>query len=284
MSTHGGAYPGVAIDLHLHTTASDGTWTPRELVEAAALRQVTIIAVTDHDTVAGIPEALTAGDEFGIQVIPGVEITTEVARKEYHLLGYFISVDDEVLRRRLTELKSGRHRRGQEMVRKLNALGIPLRFEDVLREAGDGAVGRPHVARALYTRRFVSRPQEAFDRWLGRDRPAYVPRLKLTPVEAVKLLLDRDAIPVLAHPGLAGNDAYIYTLQAAGLRGLEVVHVEHTASMVERYTRLADELGLLKTGGSDSHGPRGTHPVDVGGVPVPDEYATELLEANAARV
>jgi predicted metal-dependent phosphoesterase TrpH len=271
------------VDLHLHTTASDGTWSPTELVRAAAGKGVAVIAVTDHDTMDGVPEATAAGLLHGVEVLSGVEITTEVGPREFHLLGYFVRPEDEALQEQLALLKSARFERGREMVRRLNQLGVAVSFDEVLREAQGGALGRPHVARALFGRGLVSRPQEAFDRWLGRGRPAYVERYKLSPTEAIELLQRSRAIPVLAHPGLSGQDAQIETLVQAGLRGLEVYHPEHSPAMVAHYRALAERLGLLQTGGSDSHGPRGTRPLDVGEVVVPEELADRLKQAELAQ-
>ncbi|NCO43288.1 MAG: PHP domain-containing protein [Armatimonadetes bacterium] len=273
----------MSIDLHVHTTASDGTWSPTELVRAAAAKGVSVIAVTDHDTLDGVAEATAAGLLHGVEVLPGVEITTEVGPREFHLLGYFVRPEDEALQEQLATLKNARFERGREIVRLLNQLGVAISFEEVVREAQGGAVGRPHVARALFDRGLVSRSQEAFDRWLGKGRPAYVERYKLSPTEAIELLLRSRAIPVLAHPGLSGQDAQIEPLARAGLRGLEVYHTEHSPAMVAHYRALAERLGLLQTGGSDSHGPRGTRPIDVGGVVVPDELAERLKQAELAQ-
>ncbi|MCA1724338.1 MAG: PHP domain-containing protein, partial [Thermomicrobia bacterium] len=188
------------IELHCHSTASDGVYPPARVVALAAEQGVRGLALTDHDTTAGIAEAAIAAVGFGMLLIPGVELTCSVERGEVHLLGYFVPLNNDVFQQRLAGFRSGREARGQAIVEKLNALGIPVRWERVKAIAGDGAVGRPHVARALVEVGAATSVNDAFDRYLGRGRPAHVERQRLTPVEAVHLVRAAGGVPVLAHP------------------------------------------------------------------------------------
>ncbi|MER3460489.1 MAG: hypothetical protein C4303_04910, partial [candidate division GAL15 bacterium] len=194
----------VRADLHTHTTASDGTLSPRELVREACAAGLKVLALTDHDTTEGIREAQGEAARLGIELIPGVELSTHVPGSEVHILGYFVDWHEQQLAGLLRRLRKGRVNRAREMVRRLNQLGVPLTFEDVARHA-DGAVGRPHVARALVAGGYVASFEEAFTRYLARGRPAYVERERFTPEEAVQVILQAGGVPVFAHP-LWGGD------------------------------------------------------------------------------
>lgn len=242
-------------DLHCHTTMSDGTFTPTELVEEAARRGLAAIAVTDHDSVDGIEEALQAARGTQVRVVPGVEISTDVSDGEVHILGFCINYKNEGLLGLLESQRESRMRRAEQMLKKLAALGISLNKEDVLEHAGEGAVGRPHIAAAMVRAGYVLTWDEAFAHYIGFHSPAYVSRSKLTPFEAVEAILAAQGVPVLAHPGLADKDEMIPGLVECGLGGIEVFYPHHTQAQQKRYESIADEYGLIATGGSDCHGP-----------------------------
>lgn len=244
--------PPAGADLHLHSSYSDGSFPPRRVVAEAASRSVSPIALTDHDTVAGIPEALQAGTEMKVEVIPGVELSAQDVNQEVHILGYFIRWDDPAFQRTLDVLGRRRRDRLTEILRRLDRKGIPLTADEVLQIAGQGTVGRLHVARALVARRAVGTLDEAFDRFLAQGRPAYVERTGFTASEAIAAIRQANGIPVLAHPG--SRLANLGRLIEAGLQGVEVLHPAHTTEDVVTLTRLATKHGLLITGGSDCHG------------------------------
>ncbi len=267
----------MSCDLHIHSTCSDGTQTPEEIVAEAIDKGLTAIAITDHDTVQGVMPAIEAARGSELTVIPACEISTEYEGAEVHILGYWIDLDHEELHAKFRYVHNARRLRADEIVSKLRALGVEITIEDVLEQSDGVSLGRPHVAQALLAKGYVSGPQEAFDRYLGRDRPAYVPRYKLSPFEAVQAVHDARGCPVLAHPGLGVGDHIIHALVEAGIEGLEAYHTHHSPSNTRRALRLAEEYGLLVTGGTDSHGPGGSYPVEVGDLDVPDECAEALI-------
>lgn len=268
------------IDLHAHTTASDGLLPPEKLVALARDAGVGILGVADHDTTDALDAAIAAGRRLGVEVIPAVEINTDVEALEVHVLGYFIDYRQAWLQEFLTRLRDGRVNRAARMVEKLNALGIPVRFERV-REIAGGAVGRPHVARALIESGAVRTTEEAFTKYIGRSGPAYVERMKVTPEEAVQAILRAGGIPVLAHPGWGALDGLIPSLADAGLEGLEVYYPDHTPAMVARFLELAARHRLLVTGGTDYHGGDLATGVGLGSQYVPLDVV-ERLKARAA--
>lgn len=242
------------IDLHTHTNASDGLLAPAELVRAARGAGLSVLGIADHDTVNGIGEALGAAADEGITLVPGVEINAYHGDFEYHILGYFVDHRDAGLARALGELREARVRRMRLIVSKLGELGMEVTPEEILAVAGDGSVGRPHIARVMLTKGFVSSMREAFDRFIAEGKPAYAPRSKLTPVEAIGVIRAAGGLAVLAHPGLWKGDELIPQLAAWGIVGLEVYTPDHTGAQIERYRGFARELGLICTGGSDFHG------------------------------
>lgn len=257
------------VDLHLHTTASDGSLSPTELVRAAKAEVLECIAITDHDSTNGIEEAVAVGERLGVQVIPGIEVSTDIPKAEVHILGYFLNYRDESFQELLRQLRDGRRDRAQKMVTKLAEMGIEVPWERVLEVAGAGSVGRPHIAEVMVERGLASTTVEAFSNYIGRNGPAYVERYKLTPVEAVQLILKVSGQPVLAHPlEIVALEKILPDLVAAGLVGMEAYYAGYSPEAVEALVALADEHGLIPTGGTDFHGretqdqgPR--HPGDV---------------------
>lgn len=267
------------VDLHAHTTASDGTLSPRELVRLAAQVGVASLAITDHDTVEGVADALDEAARLGIEVIPSVELSTDVPGTEVHILGYFVQWEEKWFRAFLSRLRSDRVARAQEMVRKLDALGVPVTFEEVARHA-EGAIGRPHVARALVERGYVKTFDEAFDRYLGRNSPAYVERARFTPEEAVGMIRRAGGVPVFAHPLSGGDPERIKALVEVGLMGIEAYYPEHTPSQTEFFVALARRFGLVVTGGSDYHGAWVGSGAPLGSQYVPPQAVEELRRAK----
>ncbi len=270
---------GNAIDLHTHSLRSDGALSPADLVRRAAARGVKVQALSDHDTLAGVAEAAATGGDLGVRIIPATELNTESEWGDAHVLGYFVDPEDSELEERLRWLRSNRGRRIELMVEKLNALGYAVDLARVLEIAQSGALGRPHLAQALFEKGYVSTYDEAFDTLIAKDSSAYVPRVGLDPIEAVTLVRTHGGVPSLAHPGtVIGLDAVLPKLVAAGLAGIEAYYGDHSPEMTARCLALAREHGLVPTGGSDFHG-RGEHGADIGGVFVPPE-TVELLEAR----
>ncbi len=265
-------------DLHIHTTASDGLLTPAEAVRLAENLQLSVIAITDHDTIDGVAPALAAARK--VAVIPGIEVNTDYGDKGIHILGYYLDVESPILTNRLAELKAARLDRISRMVAKLQANGQAIDLPLVLRFAGSGTVGRPHVARALISRGYATTLPDAFSRYLVVGRPGYVERYKITPAEAVELVRESHGIPVLAHPGSANQDELVPELIRHGLRGIEVYHPDHDGGQVRHYEALAARYGLLRTGGSDAHGPDYQHPTSIGNVKIPVHLVDALHQAR----
>jgi len=263
------------IDLHTHTTASDGLLAPEALVALAHDAGVGVLAVADHDSTDGVDAAAAAGRRVGMEVIPAVEINTDVDESEVHVLGYYVDHHLPWFQEFLSRLRDGRVNRAAKMVEKLNGLGIPLDFARV-RALASGAVGRPHVARALVEAGAVASADEAFEKYIGRNGPAYVERLKISPQEAVEVILKAGGIPVLAHPGWGVKDEMIPPLADAGLEGLEVYYPDHTPAVVTRYLEIARRHGLLVTGGTDFHGGGLATKVPPGSQYVPEECVARL--------
>jgi predicted metal-dependent phosphoesterase TrpH len=269
------------IDLHTHSTASDGLLSPAELVQHASEARLTTIALTDHDTTDGVAEAQAMGASLGVTVIAGVEINTDLpdGQSEAHILGYYPDQGQAAFQATLTFLRDARERRGERMVQQLQEQGIAIEWPRV-RGLAQGTVGRPHVAHALIEAGYASDVNDAFARYLTHGKPGYAPRFKLAPEQAVQLIRSAQGVPVLAHPqGIAGlADAVLPTLVQAGLLGLECYYGRYSQETVEELLVLAGAHDLIATGGSDFHGPN-IHPTPLGGRWVPPETVDRLWQA-----
>lgn len=267
-------------DLHIHTIASDGGLTPTEVVEAASGAHLAAIAITDHDTVDGVEEAVEAGRKHGVEVVPGVEISAlDEGGTEVHVLGYFLDYHNRALLDVLRTLKDARWERGMKMVELLNAVGVAVEFERVAEIARGGAVGRPHIARAICEAGAASSMDSAYGRFLQRGGPAYVPRFKLMPVEAVRLIRDAGGVACCAHAAKLKRDELLVGLIEQGLGAIEAWHPDHTSTMAKFYKKFAQKRGLIATGGSDAHCLPHNKRAGIGDVTVPYEVVQELKAA-----
>jgi predicted metal-dependent phosphoesterase TrpH len=271
--------PTAFVDLHMHSTASDGSRAPAEVVRAARAAGLAAIALTDHDTVAGLAEAQLAGAELGVRVVNGVELSAVEGDTETHLLGLHLQ-DTGVLERGLGALRDMRERRALRIVEKLNELGVTVSFADVLGQAGGGAIGRPHVARAMVASGWASDLRDAFDRYLGAGKPAYVGKDQLSMPDAIAMIHEAGGLAVLAHPGWSGTRERIEALAAQGMDGIEVRHPGHSPTDTARLKGLAETLGLVPSGGSDWHG-AAEGPRTIGMMQVPPEWLA-LQDARVA--
>lgn len=275
------------IDLHTHSTASDGRLSPEELVAYGAAQGIEVLSLTDHDSVGGIDAAWSEAKQVGIEFIPGIELSTALSEGECHILGYFLDHSSPTLLRTLVRVQASRRERGRRMVEQLRALGVPVSWELVQEVAGEGTITRTHIAEALLNVGAVGTRQQAFERYIGRGGPAYVPRYKLSPEEAIALIRETHGVPVLAHPTFVdphrdwGTDQprfpawpFLERLREAGLLGLEAYYGEYSADLAARLADLAKRYGLIRTGGSDFHGDAETPAL--GSVAVPPEVVGAL--------
>ncbi|MEW5865551.1 MAG: PHP domain-containing protein [Bacillota bacterium] len=268
----------MAVDLHVHSTASDGRYTPGQLVRMACENHVTALALTDHDTVDGVFEAASAGRKYQVRVIPGVELSTDIEDAEIHILGYYVDVSSAKFRRALHALREGRARRAQKILEKLDKLGIKIPLSYVFSLGKDGFVGRSQVFRAMVNLGYA-RPERRygdFEKYLGKQGAAYVEHYGFTPREAVAAVLSAGGVPVLAHPGRTAGDSIVTDLIEAGLAGIEAYYPTHSPEIVKRWVAVARRHNLIVTGGSDFHGVAPDEPARLGGVAVPEEVVSEL--------
>jgi len=269
------------IDLHIHTNASDGTLSPSEVVRESAEAGLKVISIADHDTTDGVPEALQAQGRYGIEVIPGVEVSATDPMGEVHLLGYWMDYEDPAFRLFLHKPRSSRPDRIVGMCKALTGLGLPVDPAEVFALAGEkGAVGRAHLARVMLTKGYVGNMDEAFDRYLSSRGPAYVERFKNSTEETLSMIHGCGGISVIAHPGLVRNPELINRLVEQGVMGIEAFCHEHDRDQTERFSRLADEHGLLITGGSDYHGDMLDQTFKLGDLKVPYPCYEKLREAR----
>ncbi len=268
------------LDLHVHTTASDGCLGPAEVVGLAADGGLDVLAITDHDTVAGIPAATDAAAQLSLLLVPGIEVSSTHEGAEYHILGYFVDPQAASIRTHERHALGGRESRMEEMVNRLRRQGLLIEMADVLDAAGldRSAIGRPHLARALVSKGYAKSVPDAFDRLIGDDHPAFVPTQLATPEEAIRLILDAGGMPVWAHPPMGALHRLLPAFVEAGLRGLEVYRPRGTPRHIRKLERAAEAAGLLLSGGSDWHDPEHGYPL--GSFYVTQEEVGELIEAG----
>jgi len=266
----------VRLDLHVHTTASDGLWTPARVVQEALSRGLRYLAITDHETTQGVLEAAAHARGTPLEVIPGVEISVGGPEEEIDLLGYFIDPLHPELLRMLEAMQAERVERIRAMAERLARLGLPVPWERVLELARGDVLGRPHLARAMVEQGYVANEAEAFRRYLGRDRPAYVPRRPVDPQEVIARIRAAGGVAVLAHPGRSGLPRDLRGLWEAGLAGLEVYHPDHSEADTARLMEIARIYDLVPTGGSDFHGPTSDGRILLGALPVPPHTVDRL--------
>jgi len=260
--------PGL-VDLHAHTVFSDGLFTPEELVAEAARLKLTAVAVTDHDAVGGIDRAIAAARQKQVEVVPGAELSCNIKGVDVHILAYYIDCTQTAVQEFFGIVRQKRAERAEKMVGKLNELGVNLSLDRVRALAQGAATGRPHVAQALVEAGAVRNIEEAFQRYIGYDGPAYFPKMQLTPKAAMDFIHQHGGIAVVAHPGTYHNDAAVYAAIAAGADGIEVWHPDHAPRNVDHYREMATKNGLVMTGGSDCHGGRKLGKIYLGSVTVP---------------
>jgi len=243
------------VDLHTHTTASDGLLKPEELVQFASIKGLAAIAITDHDTTDGIEEGIKAGKKYHVDVLPGIELNTQIEDQEIHILGYYIHYKETWLQNILNKIRKARDIRGQKMIERLNSLyGFDLDYNEVKRIAGDAAVGRLHIGRVMLEKGIVKNLAEAFENYLGTNSPAYVERYKLSPREGIQMIKKAGGVAVLAHPGLIDNQRLVQKIIDEGIQGIEAFHTKHNDEQASYYCELAKRNHLIVTGGSDCHG------------------------------
>ncbi|MFC2040760.1 PHP domain-containing protein [Chloroflexota bacterium] len=267
------------VDLHIHSTASDGLLSPAEVVRKAAQLGLTFIAITDHDSVNGIAPALEAAKTFPqLTVIPGVEVSTDIPKGEAHVLGYYLDYTSPELLTTLEGMRNSRRKRAQGMVAKLRDLGVRIEWQRVQEIAGSSSIGRPHIAQAMLEKGYIASIKEAFTKYISRDGPAYVEREKLIPAEAVELILQAKGLPVLAHPFTIDDpEKVIVELKAVGLVGIEAYCNSYTSEEVSKLVTLARRHGLIASGGSDYHGLDDSPETMIGDADVPIESAEQLI-------
>ncbi len=273
------------VDLHVHTTASDGRFRPKEIVSRAARQGLRAIAITDHDTVDGVPEALKAARSYpGLRVIPGVELSTDFARAEVHILGYFVDIKNGEFIAGLEKMRHSRDERARAMIEKLKALGVRIEWTRVKEIAAGGSVGRPHLAQAMLEKGYIGSFTEAFDGYIERGGPAYAEREKVTPVEAAGIIVRAGGLPVLAHPLFIDDwQQVVVELRGAGLAGIEVYYDGYNAPERESLRIVAEKYGLVATGGSDFHGIDSATETALGGADVPSEVVDRLVALARSR-
>lgn len=273
----------VKIDLHMHSTASDGVYSPSELVQIALERELSVIALTDHDSLEGVPEALAAAEDTRLTVIAGLELGCENGPRDVHVLGYGMDPFDEELRNKLAEMRDYREHRAERIVEKLNNLGIPVTYERICEIAGEGVIARPHIAKAMIEVGAVADYQEAFDKYINNDGPAYVPRLRISPQDGISLIHQAGGVAVVAHPcRYADPLGVVREFAEHGVDGVEVFYPDNSPELRIDLTDVAKELGLIMTGGCDFHRPDSDGNLSIGCEDVPQD-AVESIMARAER-
>ena len=269
----------MAVDLHIHTNVSDGIYTPEEIVHKALQASLTAIAITDHDTIEGIAPAQIAAQQHSLEIVPGIELSAAGKHGDVHILGYYINLDDQEFLAHLAAIRTARIERITQIMAKFAKLGITFDISELIDNANKIALCRSHLAHAMIVANIVKTKREAFQRYLGIGKPAYVSRVDISPIQAIELILAAQGVPVLAHPGSSNLNAnFIAELVAAGLQGLEVHHRDHSAKQVKLYTKIATRNNLLITGGSDFHGCHYGYYHPIGSCAVPNTVVEQLKQ------
>lgn len=263
-------------DLHLHSTYSDGVLSPYELIKKAKEANLRIISITDHDNVNAIDDAIGIGEEFGVEVIPGVELSVNLEDKEVHILGYFVDHKYPAFLEHLSMFRRERLRRAERIVEKLNNLNVPLKLEDVLERAGTASIGRPHIATALVEGGLAESYRQAFSKYIGYGCPAYEKKYQLSPTEALQLVATAKGLSFLAHPGKYMSDAALLELIKAGVDGVEVIHPSHGPERMAHFRGIVNEYFLLQSGGSDFHGGKKNDDQALGVFTIPVEWVENM--------
>lgn len=241
-------------DLHIHTTSSDGVLSPKEVLEWASKKRITAISITDHDTVDGIQSAIDFSKNYSIEVIPGIEFSTELHSEEVHILAYCFDYKNNELLQKLNKIQSSRYLRAIKIIEKLKSIDVRVSFDKVQKYSQNGLIGRPHIARVMIEEGYVNSIKEAFDNYLAKDKIAYVERYKLTCSEAISIIKSLGGIPVLAHPGLLSKKLDLKYILDLGIKGIEVYHSKHNEEDIKKFSIIAKSRNLIITGGSDCHG------------------------------
>ncbi|GFP21072.1 3',5'-nucleoside bisphosphate phosphatase [Candidatus Hakubella thermalkaliphila] len=270
----------MAADLHIHSSASDGSCTPEQIVDMARSLGIRTISIADHDSVEGVERALDYGLRKQIEVIPSVELSSESEMGDFHFIGYFVDHKNISLQRHLAELREKRLVRAGKIVDKLTDFSIDLDFDQILADSQGGSVGRVHLARELIRKGYAQSVGDAFARYLSKESRFYVPKFLSEPEEVISILIRANSVPVLAHPGLLGSEDKIRFLAEKGVRGIEVYYPKHDPWLTSRYAQIAEELGLVKTGGSDFHGPGSQDNESLGSVLISDQLVEELRQEH----
>ncbi len=267
------------IDLHIHTVYSDGTYTPTKVVKKAKELGLAAISITDHDSVSGVGEAIRAGEKLGVEVVPGIEMSSDAGEDEIHILGYYLNWKDKIFLAQLQIFQKDRAKRNQRLLKRLEDLGMKLDHQEIKNMAPRGVVSRLHIARLMVKNGYVSSIEEAFEEWLNAGKPAHIKRMKVSPFEVIQLILKVGGIPVFAHPYLSKRDDLIPEMVKRGLMGIEVYQSVHNEQAVTHYRKIAEEYHLLVTGGSDCHG-EGKGEILMGTVDVPASILEKLKKAK----
>ena len=265
------------IDLHIHTNHSDGLFSPEKVVEVANRLKLKAIAITDHDTTSAVVETIHCAKKYGIEVVPGIEISSTWNKRELHILGYFVDPYNSEINEYSKLFLAERKIRAQKIVQRLNELGINITYDVVKKKAGDGAVGRPHVAETMIEEGYVYSYHEAFEKYLGFEKAAYVPKIKISPERAINMIKNAGGIPFLAHPGVGIEEEIIFKLLTAGLCGLETIHPNHSPAQTDYYNQFVEKHNILRSGGSDCHGAR-QGDIMMGVLAIPYDYLQKIKE------
>jgi len=277
----------MTADLHIHTIASDGRLSPADIINQAIQEKLSYIAITDHDTVAGLLQLNAIQDSLptSLCIIPGIELSTDLLDNEVHILGYYIDIFNTELHNQLELLIFHRHERAKQIIAKLNQLGYSITYLRVLELAGQvTSIGRPHIAKALVEKSYFSTVSDVFTTLLDTNGPAYIPHYKLTPKQVIQLIKRAGGVPVLAHPGLVGNDRIVLDIIDAGIAGLEVYHPKHDEEQIQKYLKMAHKYQLAITGGSDFHGIPSRFPHKLGIFTIPANLVCSLRKLSSHEI